>query len=218
METVPILLICGCKKYINSLKKAIVRMANPKYKVIGVIGNIGHPTDFNEKTNIVSLQIDDSYEALPFKIQKALEWVFHNFPKSIGVFKTDDDIYFEDYNILADEIINNSHIPYWGLKIHQAKKAYIDKMRINSKYTDKNLQLISPTATYCWGAGYWLSRKSMYYIINSKHFRLGNEDVLVGYVLNKHGIFPVEKTLKWETRKRKTVNKTKRNLLSVFWN
>jgi hypothetical protein len=65
---------------------------------------------------------------------------------------------------------------------------------------------------------YWLSRKSMYYIINSKHFRLGNEDVLVGHVLNKHGIFPVEKTLKWETRQRKTVNKTKRNLLSVFWN
>ena len=63
--TEPILLICGCQKYKSSLENAIIRFTDPAYRVIGILGNKDAPTQLND--SILSLQVEDTYEALPKK-------------------------------------------------------------------------------------------------------------------------------------------------------
>jgi hypothetical protein len=105
MESRPVLLICGCQKYLVSLKAAIKRFANPKYVVIGLIGNPDRPTAFDEKARILYLQVEDTYDALPIKIQAAISWVHKNLPDVPGIFKTDEDIFPKSVIRLASEIV-----------------------------------------------------------------------------------------------------------------
>ena len=203
METLPVLIICGCEKYKDSLIKAVKRFDNDKYRVIGILGNPDQPTSYDEQ--ILSLQAEDTYEALPLKIQAAFSWVYDNYPESPGVFKTDEDIYFKSYNSLAREIAKNIDIPYWGLKKSKTNAKPLSQSRIDTRYTNKTLKVRVQKAIYCYGQGYWVSRKAMGYLVKSKNFKLGSEDVLVGHVLNKHGIFPKEIKIESKEKKRTTV-------------
>jgi hypothetical protein len=202
MEFKPILLICGCTKYKQSLLAAIRRMEQPEYRIIGIIGNPEIETSFDETSQLLTLKIEDTYEALPLKLQAAFAWIYKEFPDSPGVFKTDDDIYFKNYSILANKINKYKDIPYWCIKKDSCTQHLLHRKTIKKRYTKKRLDIYVPRSTYCWGAGYWLSRKSMNYIIKSDELHYGPEDVFFGHLLNKHKIIPESIKIDWKTKKR----------------
>jgi hypothetical protein len=202
MDSKPILLICGCTKYKQSLLSAIRRMEQPGYRIIGIVGNPELETSFDETTHVLTLKIEDTYEALPFKLQAAFTWIYDHFPDSPGIFKTDDDIYFKNYSILANKITKYKDIPYWCIKKDSCIKHSMHRKTIKKRYNNKILHINIPTSTYCWGAGYWISRKSMNYIIKSDKLNYGPEDVFFGNILNKHKIIPDSIKIDWKTKKR----------------
>ena len=191
----PIILVCGCLKYQKSLELAIKRFQYPSCLTIGIIGD---PIlqDCELRENILYVNSEDTYEKLPLKLYLAYKWVNDNFPNIIGIFKTDDDIVIENLDKLHYEILNNFNIDYWGVNVDTCENHFLDKDRILNRYTDKKLNHISiPKSFYCWGAGYWLSKKSLLAISNSDLLifdNFGLEDVLFGSVLNRLNIYPTQ--------------------------
>jgi hypothetical protein len=192
--TEPILLICGCQKYKSSLEKAIIRFTNPAYRVIGILGDIVNPTQFNG--SILSLQVDDTYEALPRKIQAAFRWIDENFSSTAGVFKTDDDIFFDDQGDFVKTILDNTSIPYWGVKQQVLKSGLVRTQQV-AKYTNPSEKLHYPGANYIWGHGYWISKSVLPIITKGVTLTKGPEDVLIGSLLNKAGYVPKEIYIKY---------------------
>ena len=183
-----VVLICGCQKYIDSLHSAITRMRNESYTVIGLIGGTT-PTQFDG--NILRVCEDDTYEGLPKKIQSGIRWIYENMPDVCGIFKTDDDIHFHDITHLANEIHIHCHKPYWGITKDIVNKGIVGEHKIIKASSTFTGRPEYQTATYCWGAGYWISRDAMAVVCKSDEFEKSFlEDVCMGYVLNSVGIFP----------------------------
>lgn len=204
MESLPILLICGCTKYKKNVLSAIRRMTHSGYRTIGIIGHPESETYFDETNHLLTLKVEDSYEALPLKLQAAFQWIYTTFPECPGIFKTDDDIYFKEYSKLANEINKQKAIPYWCIKKDSCTKRHtLRRNVINRKYKNKTLRINVPKSIYCWGAGYWLSRTSMNYILKENNISYGPEDVLFGHILNKHKIIPKHVQINWKTLPRK---------------
>ena len=132
----PIVLICSCKKYINTLHKAIERYRSDKYLVIGLIGDLTKHTSY--ENNILTLQVEDTYEYLPKKITSALYWITKNFPDTPGVFKTDDDIEMLNKVNFTEILLNNKYKDWWGLKAGDPMASLPDKKNI-VKYNDLSL-------------------------------------------------------------------------------
>jgi hypothetical protein len=196
--TEPILLICGCQKYKLSLEQAIIRFTNPVYKVIGILGDINSPTHLNG--SLLSLQVEDTYETCPAKIQAAFRWIYENYPNTPGIFKTDEDIFIDDPNKLGKAILDNIKMPYWGFRQQIiVSKPCFEQHRV--KYSDKS-EIILPAANYLWGHGYWVSKSAIKHIVNSTLQLKGQEDVIIGSILNKAGIFPKQIAIKYNERPR----------------
>lgn len=209
----PILLICGCNKYKETLINAIKRFKHINYKIIGILGDPDLPTELinlnigdaelsASDSILLRLKVEDTYEALPFKIQSALAWISENYPKAPGVFKTDDDLFFETVDILAGKIKENKELDYWGVVRDCCGVAQICGGRIASRYTDTNLRPLLQAATYCYGAGYWVSMKSIKAIANSKKVCYGSEDVMMGSILNESGFYPEWIPIPWREEPR----------------
>jgi hypothetical protein len=163
-------------------------MKSDAYITICIIGDLNCQTNFNE--NLLTLQVEDTYEALPIKIQAAFKWIYENYPNTVGVFKTDDDIFFENKNELITKINENILIPYWGLVIDSCISKPISTYQ-NLLFENTELKLIHPASHYCYGAGYWISNKSIALIAAAKDISYGLEDVTIGSILNEYGIFPI---------------------------
>ena len=191
-ETRPIFLICGCRKYREYLDAAILRMDRPKWRTIGVVGDpdCGTPRLDGQ---ILTLPVSDIYEALPVKIHAAFTWAYNTFPKSPGIYKTDDDIIYHDMKGLTKAIGTLLSKPYWGLFIGVCPENEINPIRIAERFEDKTLTPRHQAAIYCYGHGYWVSRKALDVIVAADREYKGSylEDVCTGYVLNRAGWKPL---------------------------
>ena len=204
MSSLPILLICGCKKYQQSLLNAYERMKSDAYITLCIVGDLNCKTNLNEY--LLTLQVEDSYEALPLKIHAAFKWIYENYPNTVGIFKTDEDIFFEDKNELITKINKNILIPYWGLIIESCSSKPIKTAAVN-KFENKDLKLIHQSSYYCYGWGYWISKSSIAYIVAAENISYGLEDVTIGSILNENGIFPIKVNIKFVEKERDKIIK-----------
>jgi hypothetical protein len=102
-ETRPILLISSCLKYRADLAQAMKRFSHPDWRTIGIVGGAA-TTVYDISSGVLELAVPDSYELLPTKIQAAFSWIYNTFPSSPGVFKTDDDMVYDDLSQLSKAI------------------------------------------------------------------------------------------------------------------
>lgn len=192
MSAKPILLIGGCRKYLDFLNAAIRRAtASTAWEVIGVIGD--GPLNYDETTHILTLPVSDVYEKLPAKLHAAYCWIQENRPAIPGVFKTDDDIL---WNIpkLAEAVIKYQDIPYWGVRCDRCVAGPVHPRRIANRFADVTLRPSHPAATYCYGWGYWLSSAEALPVVcaSDQFAEAPLEDVCVGAVLNATGLSPYQ--------------------------
>jgi hypothetical protein len=190
----PVILICGCKKYEEYLHAAIKRYSSKK--LLRVVGIMGDPTltdaSWNEVDKILILPTPDTYEDLPKKIHAAVCWINDKWPKTPGIFKTDDDIIFDDILKVMIFIYKNMGIPYWGGFVERCAERYINPERIKIRFNDQTLRPKHPRAVYCYGLGYWVNSTAMKHIIAAKkqYYEAYIEDVCTGNVLNTNNIYP----------------------------
>ncbi len=171
------------------------RFSHPDWRTIGIVGG-ATTTVYDISSGVLELAVPDSYELLPTKIQAAFSWIYNTFPSSPGVFKTDDDMVYDDLAQLSKAIQENIQkcVDYWGVHTSKTQAGVIGQYRIQNRFEDKTLRPRYQAATYCFGAGYWVSRVSMGHISKSEsaeeYQRSYLEDVCTGFVLNQQGIFP----------------------------
>lgn len=194
-------LICCCHKYYKDYEKCRERWKDictiyPHIKFFYVFGTPG-VTKYNSDTSVLELDTEDTYESLPRKIYNAIDYIVKNHPEITGIFKTDDDIEFDDYHDLFSELgsLLDTKIDYAGVYVDCCQKMPIHKLRllkfgkINEKKTYFHDQAI-----YCYGAGYYISLFSAKCIQKNERFFYKRylEDVAVGHILNKYDIFPMK--------------------------
>lgn len=196
-DSSPIIMICCCQKYIEYLHAAVKRFTNSSWKVVGIVGGV-NKTTYDDKTNILSLEISDTYENLPSKIHAAIEWIYKKWPNCSGIFKTDDDIIM-DIEELSTLLLSTNE-KYMGLNVEGCGSNKVDKGRIASRFDNTSLSPTHQSAHYCWGAGYWLHNSVLPFIINEKdeYDNSALEDVCTGYVLNKNGVYPSKISIDWK--------------------
>jgi len=181
--------ILSCEKYENRRSDQFIDDSIFEYKYF-----IGNP---NQKTstvngNIVTLPCDDSYESLPTKIKKMLEWILENKTNIDFIFKTDDDIKF-DFEKLSETfeklMIEKYH--YCGNLVVTSKHYsmyHLDKIKSS---IDKNMTLLEDSK-YCSGGGYFLSTEAAKIIVDKIDLNVSIfEDYLVGKTLTENNITPV---------------------------
>lgn len=192
MDTKPVLFVTGCQKYRQYVDAALIRFANPAWHIVGIVGS-ADATAASRDGDIVTLPVSDIYEALPAKIHAAFSWVATNYPNTVGIFKTDDDIVFHDMAHLVRAVSLCEARPYWGLYVGNCRENPVNQARIQMRFDDKTLQPRHQTAIYCYGHGYWVSATALPHILAAgDEFRASYlEDVCVGAVLNRAGIIPV---------------------------
>lgn len=148
--------------------------------------------NYNPATHILTLPVPDTYEALPRKIITALRYITTRWPDAVGVFKTDDDIVF-DYGILLRTLIANTKEAYWGHTAEKCRAGILSRERILSRFADTDsVPSRYPAARYCHGIGYWLRRDAVDIVLQSagELMTAPIEDVWIGSVLNRRGIYP----------------------------
>lgn len=184
----PTLMILGCEKYRATLELAIRQFAHPAWRVVGVVGGSSETT-FDG--SILSVAAPDTYDDLPKKVFHAFEWIARQWPNSIGVFKTDEDILMENVADLATTVLANHRIPYWGLRYDNIKAGTIAKERLDTRFADTT-EKTHPAAFYCWGHGYWVSSSAIHCLMRRRKefYEQYLEDVCVGSCLNSFDIFP----------------------------
>jgi hypothetical protein len=194
MPEKPVLLICGCKKYEPYLHSAIQRLDIPSWRVIGILGD---PTlseaIYNKEKKVLTLPKSDLYEHLPAKIYDAMSWIMHTYPETPGIYKTDEDILYGDINQVAQIVSAKPDIPYWGIKTHICEEAPVNMYRISARFENKELRPMHPSAHYCYGLGYWISKAAIKHLLAAKEVyeSAALEDVCTGSILNKAGIIPI---------------------------
>jgi len=186
-------MLCGCRKYEETLHAAIRRLDRPEYEIVAILGESSvEEASFDPSTRLLTLPVADTYEALPQKIYAGLNWIYTNRPGIPGIFKTDDDMTF-DMDTLVSTINANIERPYWGVAAGVCRAAPLTVQRINFQFSDKSLRPSHQTAAYCFGWGYWLSKAALPIVMAAaEDYRTSVlEDVCTGYVMNRAGIAPV---------------------------
>lgn len=180
-------LILSCHKYLGDR----ATKQNKKNLPFNFHYFIGHSKNFTQSSideKIVTVDCPDYYENLPDKVYKSIEWIYHNL-KFEYILKTDDDIIFDKKNItkLYAEIYK-SGIDYAGNLI--GVNSYRSTWHKNKCENDQinNISINVPSTEYCSGGAYFLSKKSVEFILNNysslKPPDLIYEDVAMGYVLS----------------------------------
>jgi hypothetical protein len=208
-DTKPVLFVTGCQKYRQYVDAALIRFANPAWHIVGIVGSAAEEATATATTatrvgDIVTLPVPDTYEALPTKIHAAFSWIAANYPNTVGIFKTDDDIVFGDMAHLARAIALCEARPYWGLFVGNCRENPVNQARIQMRFDDKTLQPRHQAAIYCYGHGYWVSAAALPHILAAgDEFRASYlEDVCVGAVLNRAGIVPARVALPYSELER----------------
>jgi len=195
------IIICCCYKYYKNYELCYEKWKNiiVAYPFINFFFIFGTPgsTNYDENTHVLQLDVDDDYDSLPKKICKAYQFIMDNYPHIEGIFKTDDDIDFTNNCGLVLELVmalqNGDN--YCGIFIDKTRPMKICTARLK-KFNNLKSNIIysHDGAIYCHGAGYYISKKSAMYIcsnieyVSYRHL----EDVTIGYILNKYGIFPTQ--------------------------
>jgi hypothetical protein len=180
-------LILSCYKY---LEDRITKQdkENLPFDFHYFIGNSKSLTQTQIDRKIVTVNCLDYYENLPDKVYKSIEWIYNNL-KFEYILKTDDDIVFNKENItkLYSEIYN-SGIDYAGnlIRVSSYKSTWHKNKCENNQIN--NVSIDVPSTEYCSGGAYFLSKKSVEFILNNyallKPPDLIYEDVAMGYVLS----------------------------------
>jgi hypothetical protein len=164
-----------------------------RWRTLGLLGDpAATEPRLEEDGSLLVVPNADTYETLPAKIHAALTWIHRTWPRCPGVFKTDDDMVFPNRDQMERTIRMNRSIPYWGLYVSQCPAAEIPRARIASRFADTSVRAFHQAARYCFGAGYWIGAPALPVIAAAEEdFRTSTlEDVCMGYVLNRVGIFP----------------------------
>ena len=166
-ELKPLIAIITCHKFRDRVEAQratwIPEMESmvPKDKRIDIrfFYGIGPATQREDET---CLPVNDSYEALPYKVRAAMKWAIdHGYN---AVFKCDDDTF-----IFPERFVNDlPTAPYVG--------------RLNKTHMG-----IAPLG-WCSGFGYWLMGKALEIIANADTPQHKAEDLWVGSVMSKYGI------------------------------
>ena len=156
------------------------------------------PFEIKDDKHLV-LQVADNYENLASKSLQLFKAIHELYPSIIGCFKCDDDI-----------IINMKSLIYFvktfniNNRLDYAGTACVSKEKENNishlvgKKIDRAETIKTPMALYCGGPLYYLSRKSIACIHDADPEAYTNifyEDLMIGYILNQHKIFPVQSFL-----------------------
>ena len=143
---------------------------------------------FNNDTNVLTVDINETYENLPKKVMRAYEWIYNQFDNITHVYKADDNFCdrvlnfipanFSTYNYYGNFIVETL-INTW----HQGKCD--DEILNNTVY---NKHFISPYAGG--GYGYILSRAAIKILVDNKDDILDDiyEDKAIGDVLYANNI------------------------------
>lgn len=192
MEKQPVLLLCGCQKYKEYLTAAIRRMKHPFFRIVGVMGDASGEAIWNTQEQIVTLPVSDKYEDLPSKIHAAVTWIHSQWPNTVGIWKTDDDIVYQSMDHVASAVSQNFTVPFWGLVVDMCREGVIHQWRIENRFINKSLRPNHQKAIYCFGHGYWLGAEAIPHIVaaESEYKNSYLEDVCTGYVLNQKKIIP----------------------------
>jgi hypothetical protein len=137
------------------------------------------------------LKVGDNYEDLSNKTMQLLYTAYSMNPNIKGVFKCDDDIIPNVHYLKTTiELLNKTDIPYAGVCVNittpQTSKWHYNKCS-NNIY---NKPVEVPACVYATGPIYYLSKKSIQTMIDTSIVSYFSEDVMVGYNMNKNGIFP----------------------------
>lgn len=197
------IIICCCYKYINQFNKIYKHWIknvekDNMFKLFFLFGNPKINNNiYNETTKILTVKVKDDYESLPKKIYEGINYINLNFPEIKGIYKTDDDIKMKNINNLLSKLKLNLFygINYSGLYISKVKEGIVSEDKI-MKFSNKNINNLPKydKSHYCYGAGYFISKKSINYICLNKEYMYNQclEDVCIGTILNKYNIFPIK--------------------------
>jgi hypothetical protein len=188
------LLIVSCVKNshrVEFIKNNWLTSVNIPYVI--VIGNkLLDKYSYNDETKLLEVQCEDNYDELPHKIFYAICAIKELFNPNYIV-KIDDDIIINIsyFNKLLEKLYHDS-IDYAGLVVTKpnGEMSYwaLDKyIKPHNK-----IPIYIPPVSYCGGPLYYLSKKSVEFIVNTMDPEtIKFEDVNIGIVLNKQGIFPL---------------------------
>lgn len=180
--------ILSCHKYLDS-RSAHQNTDNLPFECYYFVGNTQPPNKTNilNKT-IIDLDCNDHYEGLPDKVYKSIQWLSCHTDFDY-ILKTDDDIVFNKENIVSIyEKIYSLGIDYAGnfVKVNSYKSTWHHNKCENTDLN--NVSITVPTTEYCSGGAYFLSKKSVNFILNNydkyKPADLIYEDVTIGYILS----------------------------------
>jgi hypothetical protein len=197
-----VFVIYSCKKNLKNATKIYDLflknkeiLSELKLQVLIMYGDKSLSQEFEIKENkYLVLQVEDDYEHLHLKSLQLFKAIKNLYPNIIGCFKCDDDIII-NMNSLIYFIKTNNNFDYSG-------KAVISKEQknnnIHTNYT-KKMSIIktinTPASIYCGGPLYYVSNKSISIIsdVNKDEIQdIFYEDLMIGYILNKHRIYPVQ--------------------------
>jgi len=204
MEDSYIFCIYSCKK--NSGKaEALYDMfgsvleKRTNIKVLIVYGDPSIQKNYILNNKYLILKVPDDYYHLHYKTLEMFKMIHILFPKCKGCFKCDDDMILNIPSILSFlAVMKEMDLPYCGkVCIVKAKKNNIDHLLLK-KLTPPNSVINTPAAVYCCGPLYYINNKSLHIIQNTNAKEIEEifyEDVMVGYLLNKHQIYPINNNL-----------------------
>lgn len=193
--------IYTCKKNLEKANAMYARyaplMSNDLFKIKTIIvygdDSMKKKYEYNEDKYLV-LNVDDGYNYLYMKTLKLFKTMLGLFPNIKGCIKCDDDV-----------ILHLECIYYFMNKLKKFRIDYCGFSMItyqndnNTTHLDvKNIQtdkkIVTPDAIYCGGPCYYLSKKSIEIVskVNMKDYEdIFYEDLIVGYILNKNNIYPI---------------------------
>jgi len=196
-----VLLVVSCARYLSRLdrwkdweNRHQTELARNDIEIAYVIGRPCEPSLATAPgwSNLHALDVGDEYEDLPEKVLLAFQWVRETYDRIEGVFKTDDDIVF-DVSIL-NYIRLLGWVPYWALQnghiFHQQIHDHV-YARASRPLEVKALE----KCVHALGRGYYVNQHCIEILtedIAASTALSYHEDYLVGLLLNRHNIFPVD--------------------------
>jgi len=168
-----VVLIASCKAYAakcDAVRETWLRdlPAAKGFQAFFVVGEPGVPTHLKGDTLFVD--VDDTYEALPLKILRAIGWVHHSMDPDF-VFKCDDDTYL-CLPRLCDTDFCCHH--YYGLDFREFLHSLIPSYLPNS-VKRAFFAWFHPVPFAPGGAGYMLSRQAMQAVCSFRASLNGDE-------------------------------------------
>lgn len=173
---------------------------NLRMKVLITYGDTTQDEEFIVKDDkYLVLSVADDYENLASKSLHLFKAIHALYPSIIGCFKCDDDIVVNMNSIIYFIKTFNSEN-----KFDYAGTACVSKENINNnshiaeKKIDHAENIKTPLALYCGGPLYYVSSKSIDCIHSAEPNKLVSifyEDLMIGYILNQHTIYPVQSLL-----------------------